>query len=109
MALATTVSSTLRVVPYQPFASSDQTRQRMQRMSTGRDTGAELRLRRALWDAGLRGYRVDQRLPLPGVRRRADVAWVGRRVAVFVDGCFWHGCPTHGNAPARTPSTGTRS
>lgn len=59
-----------------------------------RDTGPELRLRRLLHAAGLR-YRVDYP-PLAGVRRRADVAFTRSRVAVFVDGCYWHGCPTHG-------------
>lgn len=52
-----------------------------------RDTGPEIALRRALWERGLRGYRVDDGR-LPG---RPDVAWNTRRVAVFVDGKFWHG------------------
>lgn len=55
-----------------------------------RDTRPELLLRRALWAAGLRGYRTDDRR-LPG---RPDLAWTGRRVAVFVDGAFWHGHPS---------------
>jgi DNA mismatch endonuclease (patch repair protein) len=59
----------------------------------GRDTGPELALRRELHRRGLR-YRVD--LPvLPGLRRRADVVFPRPRVAVFMDGCFWHGCPQH--------------
>lgn len=57
------------------------------------DTAPELALRRALWRQGLR-YRL--RLPLPG---SPDIAFVGARVAVFVDGCFWHGCPQHYTAP----------
>jgi DNA mismatch endonuclease, patch repair protein len=62
-----------------------------------RDTQAELALRRILHGRGLR-YRVDA--PLPGMpRRRADLTFPARRVAVFVDGCFWHGCPTHGTQP----------
>jgi DNA mismatch endonuclease (patch repair protein) len=61
-----------------------------------RDAQGELALRAALWARGLR-YRVD--LPLPNTRRRADVAFVGDKIAVFVDGCFWHGCPTHGTWP----------
>ena len=61
-----------------------------------RDTPAELALRSALHRAGLR-FRVDWKLP--GTRRRADVAFPARRVAVFVDGCFWHGCPRHGTWP----------
>ena len=59
-----------------------------------RDTGPELRLRRRLHALGLR-YRVAY--PIPGQRRRTiDVAFTRARVAVFVDGCFWHGCPVHG-------------
>lgn len=55
-----------------------------------RDTRPELLLRRALWAAGVRGYRVDDRR-LPG---RPDLAWTRHRVAVFVDGAFWHGHPS---------------
>lgn len=47
---------------------------------------------------GLR-YRVDLRLPDAGPRRRADVVFTRSKVAVYVDGCFWHGCPDHGSAP----------
>lgn len=60
----------------------------------GRDTKPELALRSAVHALGLR-YRVDHRLPLPGVRRRGDLAFTRVRVAVFVDGCFWHACPEH--------------
>lgn len=63
-----------------------------------RDTAPELALRRLLHAAGLR-YRVDA--PLPGMpRRRADVLFTRAKVAVFVDGCFWHGCPQHATHPA---------
>jgi DNA mismatch endonuclease, patch repair protein len=55
-----------------------------------RDTHPELILRRALWSAGLRGYRIDRK-GLPG---RPDISWGPRRVAVFVDGAFWHGHPS---------------
>jgi DNA mismatch endonuclease (patch repair protein) len=58
-----------------------------------RDTGCELALRRALHKVGLR-FRLDQR-PLPELNRRADLVFRSRRVAVFVDGCFWHGCSVH--------------
>jgi DNA mismatch endonuclease (patch repair protein) len=64
-----------------------------------RDTPAELRLRSELHRAGLR-YRVDRRV-LTGTRRRADIVFTAARVAVFVDGCFWHGCPDHGSWPKR--------
>lgn len=59
-----------------------------------RDTGPELALRRALHALGLR-YRVQ----LTGLPGRPDVALTRARVAVFVDGCFWHCCPQHGVAP----------
>jgi DNA mismatch endonuclease (patch repair protein) len=65
----------------------------MQRQKT-RDTGPELAVRKLLHAAGLR-YRVDV-APLPEIRRRADVVFRSARVALFIDGCFWHGCPTHG-------------
>jgi DNA mismatch endonuclease (patch repair protein) len=61
-----------------------------------RDTRPELLLRRELHHLGLR-YRVDTS-PLGG-RRRADVVFTKQRVAVFVDGCFWHVCPVHGTTP----------
>ena len=69
---------------------------RMSRQRT-RDTEPELTLRRELHARGMR-YRVDY--PVPGNRRRSiDIAFVRIRLGVFVDGCFWHGCPTHGTWP----------
>lgn len=59
-----------------------------------RDTQPELLVRRALHGAGFR-YRVGI-APEPGLRRRADIVFIRARVAVFIDGCFWHGCPEHG-------------
>jgi DNA mismatch endonuclease, patch repair protein len=67
------------------------------RANRGRDTGPELAVRRALHAMGLR-YRVDHPLPFDR-RRRADIAFTRVRVAVFIDGCFWHGCPEHGTTP----------
>ena len=62
-----------------------------------RDTAPEVALRRALHAMGLR-FRVE--LPVPGMPRRTiDIAFTRAKVAVFVDGCFWHGCPTHGVDP----------
>ena len=78
------------------YASSLGVRSRMQLQKT-RDTGPELAVRRALHAMGLR-YRVD-RPPLPGLRRRADIVFGPVKVAVFVDGCFWHGCLEHGRRP----------
>ncbi|MBN6730870.1 very short patch repair endonuclease [Burkholderia multivorans] len=71
--------------------------QRSARMGRVRQHGTdiELRLRRALWAAGLR-YRFAQAKVLPG---RPDIVFVSAKVAVFVDGCFWHGCPKHGTKP----------
>ncbi|MCF7552405.1 very short patch repair endonuclease [Pseudonocardia sp. WMMC193] len=63
------------------------------RSNKGRDTGPELALRSAVHALGLR-YRVNAR-PLKGVRRTADLVFSRARVAVFLDGCFWHGCPEH--------------
>jgi DNA mismatch endonuclease (patch repair protein) len=60
----------------------------------GRDTKPELAVRRILHGAGLR-YRVDRQLVL-GLRRRADVVFPTERIAVLIDGCYWHGCPEHG-------------
>jgi DNA mismatch endonuclease (patch repair protein) len=62
-----------------------------------RDTKPEMALRQELHRSGLR-YRVDYQV-LKGLRRRADVAFPRAQVAVFVDGCFWHGCPTHRTWP----------
>lgn len=63
-----------------------------------RDTGPELALRRLLHAGGYR-YRVVY--PVPGLPRRSiDIAFTRAKVAVFVDGCFWHGCPDHRQVPA---------
>lgn len=61
-----------------------------------RDTKPELELRRAVWRLGLR-YRVDI-APIPG-RRRADLVFTRAKVAVYLDGCFWHSCPNHATIP----------
>lgn len=64
-----------------------------------RDTSPELALRSLLHGLGLR-FRVDYAIRLEGRRPiRADVVFTRRRVAVFVDGCFWHSCPQHGSQP----------
>lgn len=63
-----------------------------------RDTGPELALRSALHRMGLRFF-VDR--AVMGNRRRVDIVFPTERVAVFVDGCFWHSCPVHGTTPRR--------
>jgi DNA mismatch endonuclease (patch repair protein) len=60
-------------------------------------TDIELALRSVLHRRGLR-FRIDRSI-LPNSRRRADVVFVSARVAVFIDGCFWHCCPLHGTTP----------
>jgi DNA mismatch endonuclease, patch repair protein len=67
-----------------------------------RDTQPELALRRALYGRGWR-YRVDV-APIAGMRRRADLVFTRARVAVFVDGCFWHVCPAHATRPKSNPA-----
>lgn len=79
-----------------PAASSDTVRNRM-RATPQRDTPAELRIRQALHAMGLR-YSIDTK-PLVNSPRRADIVFRRAKVAVFVDGCFWHGCPEHGTWP----------
>lgn len=74
------------------WASSEQARRTMV-ANRSRDTKPELALRSILHSRGLR-FRVDSS-PLNGVRSRADIVFSKAKIAVFVDGCFWHGCPDH--------------
>ena len=80
------------------LATTEATRARMSKQRS-RDTEIEVALRRELHRLGLR-YRVHRR-PVRAVRREADVVFGPAKVAVFVDGCFWHGCPEHGTWPKR--------
>lgn len=70
---------------------------RVMQANRSRDTKPELAVRRAVHAKGLR-YNVAQ-APLAGVRRSADLVFCKVKVAVFVDGCFWHGCPEHYKEP----------
>ncbi|MGW2161633.1 very short patch repair endonuclease [Nonomuraea sp. NPDC001699] len=79
-------------LPPESTASSPEVRASM-RGNRGKDTEPELALRKKLYQSGLR-YRVNAQ-PLSEIRRKADVVFPADRVAVFVDGCFWHGCPEH--------------
>ena len=83
------------------WASSAAVRRSMQG-NKGRDTSPELAVRRLLHAAGLR-YRVNYR-PLPELRRTADIVFTRKKIAVFIDGCFWHSCPIHASSP-KTNST----
>jgi DNA mismatch endonuclease (patch repair protein) len=78
--------------------ASDEAALRRMRLQRRAGTKPEVRLRKALHARGMR-YRVDAPLPLPGLRRRADLLFPKARVAVFVDGCYWHSCPEHGTKP----------
>lgn len=78
-----------------PPASSAQVREVM-KGNRARDTGPELRIRRALHRRGWR-YRVHHTIAKSRVR--PDIVFTQHKVAVFIDGCFWHGCPDHGNVP----------
>jgi DNA mismatch endonuclease, patch repair protein len=70
-------------------------RQRSHCMSRirGTNTTPEIALRKALWSAGQR-YRLHHKIP-----GRPDIVFTKARVAIFCDGCFWHGCPEHGVKP----------
>ena len=74
---------------------------RVMSSNRAKDTKPELLLRKALWNVGLRGYRLHWK-KAPG---RPDIAFPGRKVAIFVNGCFWHRCP-HCNLPLPKTNTG---
>lgn len=84
------------VAPGKPAASSETVRARMSKQRR-RDTQPEVRVRRILHARGIR-FRIDVR-PEPDLRCKADILWRSLRLAVFVDGCFWHGCPDHATRP----------
>ncbi|MBF6302564.1 DNA mismatch endonuclease Vsr [Nocardia amamiensis] len=73
-------------------------RSRNMRANRRTDTKPEIRLRSALHRLGYR-FRKDLRLDLGAVKIRPDIVFTARKVAVFVDGCFWHVCPEHGRQP----------
>lgn len=90
--------------PWRPpegsWASSAARRRNMQAIRS-RDTKPERLLRQLLHAQGLR-YRVAAK-PLPDLRRTADIVFRPAKVAVFIDGCYWHGCPEHYVAPKTNP------
>src|SRR5215203_6032033 len=85
-------------VPERPRPRDASVSRQMQRMPR-RDTGPELALRRELHRRGLR-FRKDYKR-IPG---RPDIAFTRARLAVFVDGCFWHRCPLHATQPKNNAS-----
>lgn len=76
-----------------PTPSSEAALKRMQ-SAKPRDTAPEKALRSALHSKGLR-FRIDQKI-IKKLNRKADIVFRSAKVAVLVDGCFWHGCPFHG-------------
>lgn len=78
------------------WASSTVSRATM-KANRGGDTKPELAVRRIVHAAGYR-YRVNAR-PERDLRRTADLLFTRKKIAVFIDGCFWHGCPTHYISP----------
>lgn len=87
------MKSKKKTVSKRPVPSSDAALARMKAVKP-RDTAPEKALRSALFRKGLR-YRVDAR-PIKVFNRKADIVFRTANIAVFVDGCFWHGCPIHG-------------
>jgi DNA mismatch endonuclease (patch repair protein) len=81
-----------------PRPSSEDARLRMERQAR-RNTAPEVALRSNLHRRGLR-FRIHVR-PSPASRREADIVFSSAKVAVFVDGCFWHGCPDHVTWPKK--------
>ena len=77
-----------------PDDRSPAQRSETMRRVRAKDTSCELRLRKELHRRGLR-YRLHARLP-----GKPDMVFASARVVVFIDGCFWHGCPEHGRIPA---------
>jgi DNA (cytosine-5)-methyltransferase 1 len=78
-----------------PRTETPEQRSRIMREVPSKNTSAEMQFRKALWEAGVRGFRLHSS-KLPG---RPDVVFPRQKVAVFVDGCFWHGCPKCYRAP----------
>lgn len=76
-----------------PDVLTPQQRKKCMSNIRSRNTTPEIILRKALWHAGLR-YRLQSKLP-----GKPDIVFPGSRLAIFVDGCFWHACPIHGRIP----------
>src|SRR5438105_1433616 len=85
-----------RRLPTSPTATSQRVRRTMQAIRS-RDTLPEVNIRSLVHAGGLR-FRIHRRVDkaVPG---RVDLLFARARVAVFIDGCFWHGCPAHGKTP----------
>lgn len=77
---------------YNPFFMADtfdkNTRSLIMSKIKNKNTKPELLLRKSLWHNGLKGYRINYNL-----KGKPDIVYPRKKVAIFVDGCFWHGCP----------------
>lgn len=74
---------------------------RRMRATPQRNTSAELAVRRLLHSHGYR-YRVNLS-PIAGLRSRADIVFTKHKIAIYIDGCFWHACPLHASWPKKNP------
>lgn len=88
-----------RQLPPSPPAKSPIT-SRVMKANKAKGTKPEITVRKALWSEGVRGYRVNWK-KAPG---RPDICFPGKRIAIFVHGCFWHRCP---KCSSRLPRTNT--
>lgn len=89
-------------LPAADFATTSPSVRSIMRGNIGQDTRPEVAVRSELHRAGLR-FRKHVR-PVRALRCVADAVFPTERVALFVDGCFWHGCPEHGHTPRRNSS-----
>lgn len=81
------------------FPPSSAAASKRMRANPSKNNEFELRIRKRLHSLGYR-YRVDYPVPIPEMRRRRiDIAFPSKKLAVFLDGCYWHGCPLHGSMP----------
>ena len=87
------------IMPSESWASTPAVRATM-RGNRRTDTKPEKALRSALHAAGYR-FRKDYRLDLGAAKPRPDIVFTRAKVAVFVDGCYWHSCPDHGTTPRK--------
>ena len=91
--MASKMKVTTKKIKTNPVPSSEAALKRM-KAAKPRDTAPEINLRSALHRKGLR-FRLEQK-PVEELNRTADIVFRSIKVAIFVDGCFWHGCPIHG-------------
>ena len=72
------------------FADVDKKRSLTMAAVKSKDTSCEIILRKALWAAGVRGWQLHRK----EITGNPDLVFKGKKIAIFIDGCFWHGCET---------------